>query len=196
MHLLTRTLSLLTVALGGALAGLALSSVNGAPAAPHFARASATTGLLHAGTREQLTLTLIVNATCTASRSDSLQRFLSPTIAAIRRLARRTDHVLALRGIAANHDIESGLTLLRRFPELQEISTGRSWLNHDVLALSRTDPKLPLSVPQVLVTIRHITVTASGIQASDDSTMYRFIGLAEIAHAAAVIDSTTLSSPR
>ncbi|MBI2796983.1 MAG: hypothetical protein HYX65_09805 [Gemmatimonadetes bacterium] len=137
------------------------------------------------GDRQEVRLSIVVNARCFASTSDSLQHTWAEVRKAARAAARDQSLDFATLAVATNQDIETGLVLLRRLAPVDEISTGRSWMNHDALDLIASGESESLVVPQLVVSLRSTAVDSSSIRAAPARVIRRFAGLVELKKAAA-----------
>lgn len=122
----------------------------------------------------------LVSSTCGASRYPDLPKALAVIRAREDTQATREGKTFISVGVALDDDPSIGLAFLKTFGNFDQLSVGGNWLNAMAIDLLIRDTKGPLSLPQLIVLERTVTVGPAAIQVGQDRVMGRYIGFDDI----------------
>jgi hypothetical protein len=132
------------------------------------------------GSRRELVAVLVVSSTCEASRTPGLPAAIRAMTQRVARQAGGRGASFATLGVAVDWHPDEGMKFLRRFGPLDEVVTGRSWLNRGVLEFLWRDRLARAALPQLIIAERQVDVSSSSVNTSSDRVLLRRTGAREI----------------
>jgi hypothetical protein len=137
---------------------------------------------------------------CSACKVPGLPRRVQTILDSLRAVASSRKHTFASIGISMNGSPKAALDWLDRFGEFDEVLLGDQWLNVGVIKYIWTYPAAVPTVPQIMLFQHSITSSSNAIEVGNDSLVYRWLGVRDIApeilRALRPGDSTGRQAPR
>ena len=133
---------------------------------------------LQSGT--ELVVAFIGSSSCHAADSTGFIEAIGRMKDLLSARAGRLGYRFATVGVALDWRVKDGLQFLDRFGPFDEVVAGRNWLNTAAISYVWTDLHNRPAIPQVVISLRQLTVGDTAIEVGQQRVLLRKSGVSEI----------------